>query len=81
MTGCWEIAPAHLTHLLPRSQSTVEGNNIPSEAPLEVRVEEKEKPLMLHVDYGPLSAGSSRPRIQQVLSGWTSGTAGWGGQV
>lgn len=41
-------------------------------------MEEKEKPLMC-ADCGPLSAGPSRPRIQQVRSRWTSGTAGWGG--
>lgn len=41
----------------------------------------KGKPTDVAHGIGPLTAGPSRSCIQQVLSYWASGTAGWGGEV
>lgn len=48
-----------------QSTKQVKRREYSSNAPLGVRVEEKENPVMLHMEYGPVSAGPSRPCVQQ----------------
>lgn len=64
-----------------RATNMLNGENIPSDAPFGVGVEEQENPHLPHMARGPLSAGHFRLCIQQVLSLWISGSVGWGGEV